>query len=138
MPIFTVVGLQIRPNGDKSDQTGGRCRHVWVFVADRGDCHGKIRVRRNYFLNTSNQMVKPSSTGNLKEMRAYFNILAAASGEPPVRVLISGFDDESTGISTVRGDASTRTGAVYDLSGRRVQNPQHGLYIVNGKKVVIK
>ena len=92
----------------------------------------------NYFLNTNNQMVKPSTDGNLKGMRAYFNIPAAASGESPVRVLISGFDDESTGISTVQSDASPRTGTVYDLSGRRVQNPQHGIYVKNGKKVVIK
>ena len=30
------------------------------------------------------------------------------------------------------------TSAVYDLQGRRVNNPQHGLYIVNGKQVVMK
>ena len=29
-------------------------------------------------------------------------------------------------------------GAVYDLQGRRVENPTKGLYIVNGRKVVIK
>ena len=28
--------------------------------------------------------------------------------------------------------------AVYDLTGRRVQNPQRGLYIVNGKKKLVK
>ena len=27
---------------------------------------------------------------------------------------------------------------VYDLSGRRVENPTTGLYIVNGKKVLVK
>lgn len=27
---------------------------------------------------------------------------------------------------------------IYDLSGRRIEKPAHGLYIVNGKKVVIK
>ena len=26
----------------------------------------------------------------------------------------------------------------YDLSGRRVMNPTKGLYIVNGRKVIIK
>ena len=30
------------------------------------------------------------------------------------------------------------SGAVYDLQGRRVENPKKGLYIVNGRKVVIK
>lgn len=32
--------------------------------------------------------------------------------------------------------AQTRPVAVYDLSGRRVEHPQRGLYIVNGKKVL--
>ena len=27
---------------------------------------------------------------------------------------------------------------IYDLQGRRVLNPTNGMYIVNGKKVVIK
>lgn len=48
-------------------------------------------------------------------------------------------DDEVTGIRTIdNGKQSVKNGAFYDLSGRRVQNPQHGLYIVNGRKVVIK
>jgi hypothetical protein len=33
-------------------------------------------------------------------------------------------------------DASSRDGVVYDLQGRRVANPGHGLYIVGGKKMV--
>ena len=39
----------------KSDQTEGRPWHVWVSVADRGDCHGKICVCRynNYHAFTS-------------------------------------------------------------------------------------
>jgi hypothetical protein len=28
--------------------------------------------------------------------------------------------------------------SIYDLQGRRVSNMQRGIYIVNGKKVVIK
>jgi len=31
---------------------------------------------------------------------------------------------------------SLRPAAVYDLSGRRVEHPSRGLYIVNGKKVL--
>ncbi len=27
---------------------------------------------------------------------------------------------------------------IYDLQGRRVENPTKGIYIVNGRKVVIK
>ncbi|MBQ9355826.1 MAG: hypothetical protein IJT98_00825 [Prevotella sp.] len=43
----------------------------------------------------------------------------------------------ATGIQTV-ATANTDNTVVYDLQGRRVQNAQSGLYIVNGRKVVIK
>ena len=34
--------------------------------------------------------------------------------------------------------AETEAPVVYDLQGRRVEKVQHGLYIVNGKKVFVK
>lgn len=48
------------------------------------------------------------------------------------------FDGETTGISGVNAAEKKFDGAVYDLSGRKVAQPTRGLYIVNGKKVVIK
>ncbi len=46
------------------------------------------------------------------------------------------FDNGTTGIKQVSKKAID--GAVYNLSGQRVENPTKGLYIVNGRKVVIK
>ena len=43
-----------------------------------------------------------------------------------------------TGISTVNAAAAKANNAFYDLMGRRVYAPQHGVFIHNGKKVVIK
>lgn len=48
-----------------------------------------------------------------------------------------GFDDATTGISNVNVNENVN-GNVYDLQGRKVNTPTKGLYIVNGKKVVIK
>ena len=45
-------------------------------------------------------------------------------------------NDDQTGINAV--EAVKENGAVYDLQGRRVLNPTKGLYIVNGKKVMVK
>ena len=45
---------------------------------------------------------------------------------------------ETTGINAVNGEGFTVNGSVYDLQGRRVAQPTKGLYIVNGRKVVIK
>ena len=47
------------------------------------------------------------------------------------------FDDKTTGINTVNGEGVTANG-FYNLSGQRVAQPTKGLYIVNGKKIIIK
>jgi uncharacterized protein YjdB len=46
-------------------------------------------------------------------------------------------DDDTTGINSVERGALSVEGC-YTLDGRRVENPTKGLYIVNGKKVIIK
>ena len=43
---------------------------------------------------------------------------------------------ETTGIRSVRPEMQRRDNAVYDLQGRRVINPTHGIYIINGKKII--
>ena len=43
---------------------------------------------------------------------------------------------ETTGIRSVRPEMQRRDNAVYDLQGRRVVNPTHGIYIINGKKII--
>ena len=48
------------------------------------------------------------------------------------------FDDETTGIKTVESKKNLFDGGFYNLSGQKVIKPAKGLYIVNGKKVVVK
>ena len=72
----------------------------------------------------------------LKGFRAY---LPATKVTASRGFAIKWSDDDVTGIRALEnGKQAQSNGVYYDLSGRRVQNPQHGLYIVNGKKVVIK
>lgn len=54
------------------------------------------------------------------------------------RVAIIFDDEETTGINAVNGEGLMVNGSVYDLQGRRVAQPRKGLYIVNGKKIIIK
>ena len=59
---------------------------------------------------------------------------AAGSSARPLNFI---FDDETvTGIANL--NVNDNDNQVFDLQGRRVAQPQKGLYIVNGKKVVIK
>ena len=50
------------------------------------------------------------------------------------------YEDEITGIEEKQAEAEPTAGedVYYDLQGRRVENPTHGIYIINGKKVLIK
>ena len=52
---------------------------------------------------------------------------------------VKGFSliDMETGISKVSGSAAGN-GVIYDLQGRRVEHAVRGLYIVNGRKVMVK
>ena len=43
---------------------------------------------------------------------------------------------ETTGIQNVPANGEQQDDIVYDLQGRRVTNPTHGIYIINGKKVI--
>ena len=51
---------------------------------------------------------------------------------------ILNFFSDPTGINDVKRETITNNGEVYNLNGQRVAQPTKGLYIVNGRKVVIK
>lgn len=46
--------------------------------------------------------------------------------------------DFTTGIQQVQTEKSIANGDIYDLSGRKVSQPKHGIYIMNGKKILVK
>ncbi|MBR6591494.1 MAG: hypothetical protein IKK81_02565 [Prevotella sp.] len=79
------------------------------------------------------------STGqsNIKAFRGYFefvDVLASLeTAESNVKLVFRG---ETTGIKDVT--VETANDDMYDLQGRRIVNPDKGVYIKNGKKVVIK
>ena len=62
----------------------------------------------------------------------------------PVEATVAGaheyfgfIEDGTTAIQSI-DDFKANVGPFYDLQGRRVDNPTKGIYIVNGKKIVIK
>ena len=47
-------------------------------------------------------------------------------------------DGDVTGIATVSSEKEMKNASFYNLAGQRIAQPTKGLYIVNGKKVIIK
>ncbi|MDY5125969.1 MAG: hypothetical protein SPE90_06735 [Prevotella sp.] len=79
------------------------------------------------------------STGqsNIKAFRGYFEFVdVLASLETASSKVKMVFRDETTGIKDVI--VETANDDMYDLQGRRIVNPDKGVYIKNGKKVVVK
>lgn len=75
--------------------------------------------------------IKEANGAKITAYRAYFTGVTTAA-----RALF--IDDETTKIGTIKANGEVEVGEVYNLNGQRVMNPTKGLYIVNGKKVIVK
>jgi hypothetical protein len=93
-----------------------------------------ISLRANQaFLLSDGKFVK-STAGTLPAGKAY---LPATVVPATAREFTVVFDDMATDITTVKEDGLDRA-VIYDLNGQRVTTPGKGIYIVYGKKMVIK
>ena len=59
-------------------------------------------------------------------------------GSGNARSLMMVFDEESTGINEMQTVKNVENGKFYNLNGQQVVQPTKGMYIVNGKKYIIK
>ena len=75
-----------------------------------------------------------SAYATMKAFRAYFILPEGSEG---AKLVIEGVNDEATAIDAAEVFGN-QDGDIYDLSGRKVNHAQKGIYIQNGKKVVIK
>ena len=88
----------------------------------------------NYILQEGK--FKKATGASLRANRAYLSTtynVSSVSGAPELDLV---FGDETTGIQNI--ERTINDNQYYTLDGRRVAEPTKGLYIVNGKKVVIK
>ena len=87
----------------------------------------------NYILQDG--VFKKATGLKLKGGKAYlktsFDVTKAGTRE--LKIV---FDGEATAISAVKTAAADQN--VYDLQGRKVTAPSKGLYIINGKKMIVK
>lgn len=96
--------------------------------------------RNQLFLQNDKFYYPGTSNVTLNAFRAYFSVtkeVPEAATSRGIEIDLDG-DGISTGIDFIENKATGEVKVIYDLSGRRVANPSKGLYIVNGKKVVIK
>ena len=119
----------------------------YIFAKKEGEDPAFYKLAEGYYRTTTEQEGDiPSGTivyyHKLAAHKAYLETTTpAASRVAPV------FDDgettgiqelENTSIEELNHSGNEALKAYYNLNGQRVTNPKRGLYIVNGKKVIIK
>ncbi|MBQ4450472.1 MAG: hypothetical protein II900_08600 [Prevotella sp.] len=80
---------------------------------------------------------KLKSTGTIRANKAYLKANNSAAANAFFNF---DFDATATGVDSINAQENEENAEVkiYDLQGRRVANPGKGIYIVNGKKVLMK
>ena len=94
---------------------------------------GSSEIQMGDYIVSGGIFKKASGSNAIKAFRAYLR-QRDVSNAKTVSML---FEDETTGISELKDNVVTPT-VYYNLQGRRVADPSKGIYIVNGKKVIIR
>ncbi|MBR6867793.1 MAG: hypothetical protein IKN02_06165 [Prevotella sp.] len=140
---FTVDNVNIEGNEDDAcvefDNGKSGSRRV-VYSGFYGTYHAGTEVPEFCLFLNGNQFWYSIGATKMKAFRAYFEFLDVlteveeqyGSGS---RIFMNFVDNEATGIRNIK---SSEDGKYFDLLGRGVKPTKKGLYIKDGKKVVIK
>lgn len=136
---FSVEDVTIEePEVEPTVAAVKRTKRQWSELI--GTYVAQTEVPENTLFLNSNKFYYSDGTIKMKGYRAYFDfydLLTEIEEGAGVKMFFN-IDDEETGIKVIDQGQRTKDD-IYDLSGRKVaQKQQKGIYIVNGKKVVIK
>ena len=137
---FTVDGVDIIPEDepvvdfDTSRRKNQPRQMVGTYVA------GTVLEWGTLFLS-GNQFWYSTGNTTMKGFRAYFNfndlLPDFEEGYESRSITMNFGGGETTGISEI-GNSKSSNSKYYDLQGRRVAKPGKGLFVKDGKKVIIK
>lgn len=136
----------LKPTGDSPQDVARSVEGTYHYIfAKHGDYIGFYLLGSDYSETyTEDEDEKTRNAHRLAAHKAYLETYKDVSGTVAgTRGLYLDFGDGTTAIWNVKEDKIEtgdirEDGVYYTLQGTRVQNPSKGLYILNGKKVLIK
>lgn len=134
-----IVTSRIEPNEDNAytEYAEGKGPSREVYGTFYGTLKAGGKVPANCLFLNGGDFWYSTGKSNIKAFRGYFAFVdVLASLETAASKVKMVFRDETTGIKNVI--VETANDDMYDLQGRRIVNPDKGVYIKNGKKVVVK
>lgn len=138
---FTVEGVNIEPDEEsayKEYNNGKSGTKKVIFGTFVGTLHAGKTLTENQLFLSGNQFWYSAGKTTIKAFRAYFDFEDVLSEVENAgsRIQLS-FNDEPTGIKTVELKTMDDE-RYYNLKGQRVEMPHNGIYVKNGKKIVVK
>ena len=141
---FTADGVDIDPDEAKVEYdnglTGKKRKVLGSFVGTYVADFDFYNDAENYplFLSGNKFYYATENTKHMKAFRGYFDFVdyldEAENAEARVFIV---FGNDTTGIGEVQRETAGDD-RYYNLGGQQVEQPSRGLYIKNGKKVIIK
>ena len=136
-PVFSGVQIDNSPEAQARQTVSAHCVQ---FCGTYDPAALEANTTANLYLGGANKLYYPTTDGyRINPFRAYFLVdLTSSAG---VRAFNIDFGDDATGIaSTDSQDASDGADVWYSLDGRRLDGKptQRGVYVNNGRKIVIK
>ena len=144
MKVPAGTGLLLKGNAGTYKIPHGNVRSTYVNYL-KGNLGDAIKIeetdgdKTNYYLSGKDgTFVSVNGSANIGKNKAYLQLPTSVFGG--TRSIGISYDDEdgTTSIKNLTPALSEGEGEWYTLQGQRVAKPGKGLYIRNGKKVVIK
>lgn len=127
------------PNGASGSATGiseSKVDVTLVKMYPNGKCETDVTYEMLFGLvayQVGGTFPAPNSAGSYFYTGNLPHFMGSWTSAMAIEEYVPGDD---TGIDQVAGE--TVVEGIYDLSGRRVENPVKGIYVINGKKVLVK
>lgn len=123
-----VVNVAIA-TGDTDDVTGN-------LLKGTVNTPKAVALNEAYGLSKTDGKFHLLNAGTIPANKAY--LLASEVFQAGAAAVLDLDFGETTGVNTLNVERGTLNGECYNLNGQRIAQPTKGLYIVNGRKVVIK
>ena len=134
---FSAASVRIEKTGDA--QTAAYQNRTFVpNFADRAESEGLYALNVNNDLAQNNSGMTEGSRFvlNMRQIHPFEAYMMTDANVAPLSIGI--FEDMTTSIRTIGHEEWTVVNGVYDLQGRKVQQMKKGVYIKNGKKIIVK
>ena len=142
MPYFiyndndTEVEVSIIVSSEDADNVDYDSDHFKGTLVDKTFTDEDMQKADHYVLSGGSSFVWVKDAGTLSAGKCWIELIPTSAAH--ARRLSIVHEGTTTGINAVSSSADKMDGEWYDLSGRRVAQPAKGIYVKNGKKVIVK